>query len=162
MLLLLSDSILFIKVLLIYNFHDILSNLFWALLLKGGGAQVATLPLWPCLLPSECDGPGPPEVLGRDFDQCGMYFRKAYLILTSLNFPTTISTDMPRAISGAYNKEKEKSFLLHVCQVQSQMPMAVAVCLVARGSGAAQWSLQETVPAWYACITAIVCKEPLA
>ncbi|CAM4487132.1 unnamed protein product [Leuciscus chuanchicus] len=42
-------------------------------------------------LPSDCDRPG--EVLGEGLDWRSMYFLK----LTSLNFLTTVSTDVPKS-----------------------------------------------------------------
>lgn len=81
------------------------------------------LSFWPCYWSSDCDRPEPPEALGKDLYQQGINFLNASCALTILNFPTIVSTDVPKSSEGETRalRKKKLFFLPDFCQIQPQM-----------------------------------------
>ncbi len=111
----------------------------------GGGPRLVTLITWPCPQSSDRDGPGPPRRSGSDLDQRGIHnLNAAERAFASLNFSTTISTDVPNNSDGETGASRRNYFFfspmsarfIHRCLSLAtiatiDLPMAAAVCLVA-------------------------------
>ncbi len=113
---------------------------------RRGGARAATLAFCAHLWSSDGDGPGPLRCSGSDLDLLGMKdLKAAERAFASLNFSTTVSTEVPKSSEGETGASSRKplSFLpisarfTHRCLSVTTMaaidlPIAVAACLVAR------------------------------
>lgn len=116
--LLLSNSVLFTKLLSLDHFPEKLS--LPPSVLKG--AQVATLSLWPCLQSSDCDRPGPLRSLRRRFrSMWDVPPKKPHLF----KLPDYHLFRRTKKLRGQdwHIKEKVSLLLLDVCQVQPQMSL---------------------------------------
>ncbi len=113
---------------------------------RRGGTRVATQAFCAHLWSPDWDGLGPLRCLGSDLDLLGMkVFKAAERALASLNFSTTVSTEVPKSSEGETGASRRKPFsffpisarFTHRCLSVSTMaaidlPIAVVACLVAR------------------------------
>ncbi len=112
----------------------------------GGGARAATLALCAHLWSSDGDGSGPLRCSGSDLDLLGMKdLKAAERAFSSLNFSTTVSTEVPKSSEGETGASSRKPFsffpisarftprcLSVTTMAAIDLPIAVAACLVAR------------------------------
>ncbi len=109
----------------------------------GGEARAATLAFCAHLWSPDGDGPGPLHCSGSDLNLLGMRVLKAdERAFASLNFSTTVLTEVPKSSEGETGASRRKSSFFpisarftHRCLsviTMAHLPIAVAACLVAR------------------------------